>query len=54
MRIAQFFRIFKVRETGNAEFWISHLMIMASTVLGVYLAAQAGYKAALEFEVARG
>jgi len=52
--ISQFFRIFKVRETGNAEFWISNLIIMASTVLGVYLAAQAGYKAALEFEVARG
>ena len=54
MRTSQFFRIFKVRETGNAEFWISNLMIMASTVLGVYLAAQAGYKTALEFEVARG
>lgn len=50
----RFFRIFKVRETGNAEFWISNLVIMVSTVLGVYLAAQAGYKVALEFEVARG
>ena len=54
MRVSQFFRIFKVRETGNAEFWISNLVIMASTVLGVYLAALAGYKTALEFEVARG
>jgi hypothetical protein len=52
--ISRFFRIFKVRETGNAEFWVSNLVIMASTVLGVYLAAQAGYKTALEFEVARG
>jgi len=54
VRILQFSRIFKVRETGNAEFWISNLVIMASTVLGVYLAAQAGYTTALEFEVARG
>jgi hypothetical protein len=47
-------QVFKVRESGNAEFWISNLIIMASTVLGVYLAAQAGYRTALEFEVARG
>jgi hypothetical protein len=54
MRLLQVFRIFKVRESGNAEFWISNLVIMASTVMGVYLAALAGYKTALEFEVARG
>lgn len=47
-------RVFKVRESGNAEFWISNLMIMASTILGVYLAAQAGFRTALDFEVARG
>ena len=46
-------RIFKVRESGNAEFWIANLIVMASTVLGVYLAAQAGFKTALQFEVAR-
>jgi hypothetical protein len=46
-------RIFKVRESGNAEFWLSNLFIMASTVLGVYLAAQAGFSTALQFEVAR-
>ena len=51
MRILQ---VFKVRESGNVEFWVSNLVIMVSTVLGVYLAAQAGYKVALEFEVARG
>jgi hypothetical protein len=54
MHLLQIFRIFKVRESGNAEFWISNLVIMASTVLGVYLAALAGYKTALEFEVTRG
>ena len=46
-------RIFKVRESGNAEFWIANVIVMASTVLGVYLAAQAGFQTALQFEVAR-
>jgi hypothetical protein len=45
--------IFKVRENGNVEFWVSHGIILLSTVLGVYLAAQAGYKTAVEFEVSR-
>jgi hypothetical protein len=47
-------RIFKVRESGNAEFWLSNLFIVASTVIGVYLAAQAGFKTAMQFEIARG
>ncbi len=46
-------RIFKVRESGNAEFWLSNLFIVASTIVGVYLAAQAGFKTALQFEIAR-
>jgi hypothetical protein len=46
-------RIFKVRESGNAEFWLSNLFLMASTIIGVYLAAQAGFSTALQFEVAR-
>jgi hypothetical protein len=46
-------RIFRVRESGNAEFWIANLVVMASTIIGVYLAAQAGFKTALQFEVAR-
>jgi len=46
-------RIFKVRESGNAEFWISNLFIMASTIIGVYLAAQAGFTTAMQFEIAR-
>jgi hypothetical protein len=49
----QFSRIFKVRETGNAEFWIANLVVMASTVLGVYLGSQAGLRTALDFEIAR-
>ncbi len=46
-------RILKVRESGNAEFWLSNLFIVASTIIGVYLAAQAGFKTALQFEIAR-
>jgi hypothetical protein len=48
------FNIFKVRKEGNAEFWVSNLIIVLSTVMGVYLAAQAGYRTALDFEFARG
>jgi len=51
--MAKFFNPFKVREHGNLEFWISNLVIVISTVLGVYLAALAGFRTALEFEVAR-
>jgi len=32
------------------EFWIGHLLVMVSTVLGVYLAAHSGLKTAVEFE----
>jgi hypothetical protein len=48
------FRIFKVRDQGNAEFWVSNLIIVLSTVLGVFLAAQAGYRTAIDFELTRG
>ena len=53
-RFLQVFGIFKVRETGNREYWFSQIVVLASTVIGVYLAAQAGYKAAIEFEITRG
>ncbi len=44
---------FKVREHGNLEFWVANSVIILSTVLGVYLAAQAGYRTAVDFEIAR-
>jgi hypothetical protein len=47
------FNLFRVREKDNLEFWVSHLIILASTVAGVYLAASAGYDAALAFESLR-
>lgn len=46
-------RIFVVREKDNAEFWVGQMLVIAATVLGVYLAAQAGFRAALDFEILR-
>ncbi len=54
MAVPRVLRIFKVRDQGNLEFWVSNLVIVLSTVLGVFLAAQAGYRTALDFETARG
>lgn len=43
-------RLLLPRDKNNAEFWVSHLLIIASTVLGVYLAASEGYHVAVTFE----
>lgn len=51
MKQLKILKLLKVRDTGNAEFWVSHFIILLSTVLGVYLAALAGYRTAVEFEV---
>ncbi len=53
MAVPRILRIFKVRSEGNLEFWVSNAVIVLSTVLSVYLAAQAGYRTALDFELAR-
>lgn len=53
MAVPRLLSIFKVRDEGNLEFWVSNAVIILSTVLGVYLAAQAGYRTALDFELAR-
>jgi hypothetical protein len=45
-----FFNLFRVREKDNLEFWVSHAIVLLSTVLGVYLAASAGYDSAVRFE----
>jgi hypothetical protein len=37
----------------SVEFWLSHIIIIISTVLGVYLAASAGFDVAIEFEKTR-
>ena len=41
------------REKNNAEFWLSHALIVGSTILGVYLAAAAGYKVGMELQSVR-
>lgn len=45
--------IFLPRDKNNAEFWLSHALIIASTVLGVYLAAGAGYRVGMELQTVR-
>ena len=44
-----------IRRLGNtgdgSRFWIGQIMVIVSTVLGVYLAAYAGFERALEFDV---
>ena len=37
-------------EKNNKEFWLSHILILVSTVFAVYLAAKAGLQTAVEFE----
>ena len=49
-----FLKLFRVRERDNLEFWVSHAIVLASTVLGVYLAAIAGYESAVAFERLQG
>jgi hypothetical protein len=36
---------------AGSRFWIGQVMVIASTILGVYLAAYAGFERALEFDV---
>jgi hypothetical protein len=43
----------QARGSRTLEFWISNLVIIFSTVLGVYLAAKAGYGTAVQFELVR-
>lgn len=37
--------------TKTTEFWLSHMIVLVGTVLGVYLAASAGLKSAVQFEL---
>lgn len=45
--------LFLPRDKNNAEFWLSHFLIIASTVIGVYLAAIAGYKVGMDLQTVR-
>ena len=42
---------FNVSGNSNREFWFGHIIILLATVAGVYLAASAGLKTAVEFEL---
>ena len=43
-------KIFSVN-SKNKEFWFGHLVVLVATVMAVYLAASAGLKSAVEFEL---
>lgn len=45
--------IFLPRDKNNAEFWLSHALIIGATVLGVYLAAAAGYRVGMDLQAIR-
>ena len=42
--------LFNVDKNSTKEFWLSHVLVIISTVFAVYLAAQAGLSTAIEFE----
>ena len=44
-------KLLDLRNKENAKFWISHLIVLIGTVLGVYLAASAGLQTAVQFEL---
>jgi hypothetical protein len=46
-----FSRLFSVSTSKNREFWFSHAIILAATIIAVYLAASAGLKSAVQFEL---
>lgn len=43
--------MFAIDKNTTKEFWLSHLVILLSTVVAVYLAAKAGLDTAVEFEM---
>ena len=43
--------LFSVSTSKDREFWFSHAIILAATIAGVYLAASAGLKSAVQFEL---
>ncbi|MFK7839263.1 MAG: hypothetical protein AB8B83_02940 [Bdellovibrionales bacterium] len=50
-RIVNFGNVFRVKPEGqNKEFWISQIVVILATVLGVYLAATEGFKLAIHFD----
>ncbi len=50
MRVKRLAGMHKVVGGLTREFWVGHLLVMISTVLGVYLAAHSGLKTAVKFD----
>jgi len=44
-------KMFSIEKDTTKEFWLSHILILVSTVFAVYLAAKAGLETAVEFEI---
>ena len=51
MRVGNLFGFLNVTGSSNREFWFGHILILLATVFAVYLAASAGLKTAVEFEL---
>jgi len=47
----KFLNVFDVTHDKNREFWFGHLIVLTATIVGVYLAASAGLKTAIDFEL---
>jgi len=50
VRVRRWSKVDRVVRGLTPEFWVGHLFIMVSTILGVYLAAHSGLKVAVEFD----
>ena len=51
MKTDKITNLLNVSGNSNREFWFGHALILLATVLAVYLAASAGLKTAVEFEL---
>jgi len=47
-------KFLSVRDRPNTEYWITQAIILFSTILGVYLAGQAGFRIAVDFDRYQG
>jgi hypothetical protein len=47
----KFFKFLNVSSNSNREFWFGHALVLVATVFSVYLAASAGLKSTIEFEL---
>lgn len=50
VRLKQSLQKMDHRDIGSSGFWIGHLLMIIATIVGVYLAAQAGLAQAIKFD----